>query len=309
MRDATFHDGELAIQERTGARDKVARWGPMAIRDHLPDEHRELFARLPAIVLGARDEHGRPQATMLAGAPGFLAAPDEHVLEIGARPAADDPIAPVLRPGLAVGLLGIEPHTRRRNRLNGPVVAVSATGFAVAVAQSFGNCPKYIQAREPHARAGAPGPAIDLGPSLSDETRARLAAADTCFLATASPPDRGLAPPHGVDVSHRGGRPGFLAVAAERDRAVITLPDYTGNFLFNTLGNLALDPAIGLLVVDYDGGGLFHLTGRATILWDPAAVRAVPGAQRLVRIEVDGGRWRPGALPLAWSAPRFAPQL
>lgn len=308
--DGTFHAGEVAIQVRTGARDKVVKWGPQAVRDHMPDQHREFFARLPTIVVGARDAHGRPQATMLAGPPGFLAAPDEHALHVGAAPAPDDPIAP-LAPGAAVGLLGLEPHTRRRNRLNGPVVASGAGGFVVAVSQSFGNCPKYIQAREPRVRAGAapPPPAIDLGPALSPDARALLAAADTCFLATASPAARGPAPPYGVDVSHRGGRPGFLAVTDDGGRAVITLPDYVGNFLFNTLGNLALDPAIGVLVVDYDGGGLLHLHGRATVEWEPAIVRTVPGAQRLVRIAVDGGRWRPGALPLTWTPPAFAPQL
>ena len=49
--------------------------------------------------------------------------------------------------GIDIGLLGIELHSRRRNRMNGVVSAIDETGFEVQVKQSFGNCPQYIQSR------------------------------------------------------------------------------------------------------------------------------------------------------------------
>ena len=86
-------------------------------------------------------------------------------------------------------------------------------------------------------------------------------------------------------------------------------PDYRGNLMFNTLGNIAAHPHAGLLFIDYDSGDLLQLTGRAEIVWDATELQAFEGAQRLLRLEVEAGQWIRGALPLRWSAPQFAPQF
>jgi hypothetical protein len=115
------------------------------------------------------------------------------------------------------------------------------------------------------------------GSHLAAEQMRRLAASDTIFLASRHPVA-------GADVSHRGGARGFVHVPAP-DRIVI--PDYGGNMMFNTLGNLASHARAGILLVDFDGGGTLQVTGRARIEWDPAAVAAYEGAERLVEIEVE----------------------
>jgi predicted pyridoxine 5'-phosphate oxidase superfamily flavin-nucleotide-binding protein len=189
--------------------------------------------------------------------------------------------------------------------MNGHVVALDAVGFAVAVEQSFGNCPKYIQAREPlwrgDAAAHSAPPSEPLGPALNEAALALVRSADTLFIATAAA--------GGADVSHRGGRPGFVQASDGGGRIVLTLPDFSGNNLFNTLGNIQAQPRAGLLFVDYTHGGLLQLSGSAQIVWDGEALRAFAGARRLLRIGVDAALWRPQALPLRWSAPRYAPQL
>lgn len=306
-----FHRGEQALQSRAGVRDRIESFGATFIREAMPAQHRELFARLPTLLLGALDADGQPWATMLHGAPGFVSTPDERTLRVAALPAAEDPVAPLLHEGAAVGALGLEPQTRRRNRANGMLVGVGS-GLAIRVQQSFGNCPKYIHARSPLPRPDrVPGAARHEGGRLGDAALALVRRADTLFIASASsrvpsPHPRGG---EGVDVSHRGGRPGFVRVEAAAGGHRLTLPDYAGNSLYNTLGNLLVWPIAGLLFVDHDSGDVLQLAVRAELQHDGPELAAHPGAQRLLHLRVVRGRWRPAALPLAWTTPEPAPQF
>lgn len=306
-----FHAGEQALQQRVGLRDRMAAIGHLVLRDHMPDQHRELFEQLPTLLLGALDEEGQPWATMLAGPPGFVHTPDAWQMDIATAPDAADPVLNRLSPGAPIGVLGLEPHTRRRNRMNGEVAAFGDAGLSIAVAQSFGNCPKYIQAREPGLRAAVtpPGPLQVLGPALDAQALARIQQADTLFIASASAAQPGGARNEGVDVSHRGGQPGFVHAEPTAQGVVLRLPDYPGNQFFNTLGNLALHPQAGLLVVDYEGGGLLHIAARAELLWDDAARAPWPGAQRVLQLTVQNALWRPGVLPWRWTVAQPAPQF
>jgi len=247
----------------------------------------------------------------VAGRPGFIHAPDAQHLRFDAVPADGDPLAHQLSAGSPLGLLGIEPHTRRRNRMNGTVEAVDANGFTVAVDQSFGNCPQYIQARQP-SWVDTPGsPAQALGTSMNDEAIDLIRRSDTLFIATAAAQARGHDGANGVDVSHRGGRPGFVRVDVDSatSRSTLTLPDFRGNNMFNTLGNITANPRAGLLFFDPSTGDVLQLTGHAQIVWDGPELAAFEGAQRLLRVHIDEALWRPGALPLRWSEAQLAPQL
>jgi predicted pyridoxine 5'-phosphate oxidase superfamily flavin-nucleotide-binding protein len=304
MDASPFHAGELALQQAAGVRERIGEIGPCVFRDHMPEQHREFFEQLPTLLVGSVDAQQRPWASMLAGLPGFIDTPDSRLLRVDALPLPGDPLHAQLQVGAALGLLGIEPQTRRRNRLNGTVSAVDDRGFELRVEQSFGNCPQYIQARSPRWE-GAPGipPALRHEEArLSDEAAALVAQADTFFIASA-------APGHGADVSHRGGRPGFVRVQRHDDGMVLTFPDFRGNYFFNTLGNISVHPKAGLLFVDHTSGGLLQLSGRAAIVAHVPEVEAFAGAQRLVRVEIETGLWTPGALPLRWSAPQPASQL
>ena len=303
-----LHAGEIALQQRAGVAGRIGEIARRVIRDHMPDQHREFFALLPTVLLGAVDADGWPAATMLADEPGFMQSPDPQHLHIRAPAGADDPVLAVLAPGTQVGVLGLQPHTRRRNRMNGEVAARDAAGLLVKVVHSFGNCPKYIQGREPQRREpSAAGPAQRGGPLLGATLQARIERADTFFIASAAAVTPDAA--HGVDVSHRGGLPGFVQCTVEGGHSVLTVPDYLGNFLFNTLGNLALNPRCGLVFVDYEVGSLLHVAGRAEVIWDGPAVAAHAGAERLLRVVVERSLWRPAALPLCWSAPTWSPVL
>jgi len=303
-----LHAGEIALQRRAGVADRIGEIARRVIRDYMPDQHREFFALLPTVLLGAVDADGDPAATMLAGEPGFMHSPDSRHLRIRATSCAADPVLTVLAPGVQVGVLGLQPHTRRRNRMNGTVVEYDRAGLRVEVGHSYGNCPKYIQGREPQLRAQPDaGPAQRGGPLLGAALRRRIDTADTFFIASAAAVTPDAA--HGVDVSHRGGLPGFVHCTEEGGHSVLSIPDYVGNFFFNTLGNLTLNPRCGLLFVDYEDGSLLHLTGRAEVIWEGPAVTAHVGAERLLRVVVERSGWRPAALPLCWSAPAYSPVL
>lgn len=300
-----FHAGERAIQQRVGIRDKMEAVGRRALRNFMPDQHREFFAGLPFLVLGVADDAGWPSASIVAGPPGFASTPDATTLRVRALPVAGDPVAANLRPGSDIGIVGIDFATRRRNRANGTVTTVDDGGFAVRVTQSFGNCPKYIQARDWRVAADDEQGALQVeeGRALGAVERAMIAAADTFFIASAVGGDE---PGHGVDASHRGGLPGFVRVD---DARTLTVPDYSGNLYFNTLGNLLLNPRCGLLFLDFATGAMLQVAAEAEIVWDGPEVAAIAGAQRLARLHV--ARWRrvANAVPLRWRFGGYSPFL
>jgi predicted pyridoxine 5'-phosphate oxidase superfamily flavin-nucleotide-binding protein len=306
--EAPFHAGEIAVQTQAGVREKAEIGGRRGIRRYLPEQHRQFFAQLPFMVLGGIDAGGQPWATLRVGDPGFVSSPDATTLRIAGETLRGDPLGDAWRAGAWLGGLGIEPPTRRRNRVNGLVTAEDGGVLTVQVRQSFGNCAKYIQSRTP-TRIEAEAMSQDAAPerraaTLDAQDRALIERSDTYFIATRSPLRRPEAS-EGVDVSHRGGLPGFVRVEDER---TFVAPDYRGNQFFNTLGNLVEDPRAGLLFIDFEHGDLLYVAARAEIVWDSAALEAFPEAQRLVRFHVEDVRRTPGVLPFRWSEVEYAPQ-
>lgn len=305
-KSSPFHRGEQAIQRRIGVRDKVEEIGRRFIRDHMPDEHRAFYQQLPFLLLGSVDTDGRPWASVLAGRPGFISAPDERTLAISATSLPGDPAADYLTVGAAAGLLGIDFESRRRNRMNGRIAALGEQRLRIAVEQSFGNCPMYIQARdyELNERTDGPAPAETFS-VLDAAAHTHIRATDSFFIATHFSEGGGRAS-EGADVSHRGGKPGFVRID---DGRVLTWPDFTGNTHFNTLGNILMNPRAGLLFIDYQSGDLLTLTGTAEIIWEGDELENYPGAERLVRFRLEEGRRLPGALPLRWQFHDYSPVL
>lgn len=300
-----FHPAEQAVQTSLGVRDAIEVFARRAVRDHMPQQHRDFFAMLPFLLVGSVDGQGRPWASMLVGQPGFAASPDPKTLAVTARPLAGDPLTENLQAGADVGILGIELATRRRNRLNGKIAATTGDGFTVAVTQSFGNCPQFIQTRDVVA-APTPGVGrITRADRFDPATQTLISAADTLFVATAFA-DGEDHPSRGADVSHRGGKPGFVRV--EDDRTFV-FPDFAGNNHFNTVGNMVADPRAGYLFVDFANGNLVYMTGRSEIVWDGPEVIAFDGAERLIRFRLDQVIRVEGGLPLRFDFGEASPLL
>ena len=285
----TFHRGELQAQTLAGG-------GPLGagIRAFMPTQHRDFFASLRFMLLAVLNEQSWPVATVVHGAPGFAESVDEHSLRV-TTPAQDDPVLHLLAPGKMAGMLGIDFATRRRNRVNGHIAARDRQGFVLAVEESFGNCPKYIVRRRLSVVPPSSLSTAEEFDGLDDAARGLIARSDTMFIATSAgqDADRG-----GVDVSHRGGPTGFV----QAQRNTLTVPDFTGNRYFNSLGNLLLEPRAALLFIDFSSGDLLHLQGHAEVMWNMTDEVRMPPTERYWRMHVDRGQLRRGALPLRWHA-------
>ncbi|WP_223542680.1 pyridoxamine 5'-phosphate oxidase family protein [Pseudomonas sp. BF-RE-26] len=292
MDRSPWHAGEKQLQAHVGVADRMEAFGRKVIRSEMPDQHRTFYQQLPFMLYAAVDAEGHPWASILEGQPGFAHSPEPGLLQFRSLPAFDDPAQ--LSDGSAIGLLGIELHTRRRNRINGHVRAMSKDGFAVTVDQSFGNCPQYIQLRQFRSVPLA-DPSTRVAQhfsELDDAAKAMIAEADTFFVASYVDVDG----ERSVDVSHRGGQAGFVQVEGNR----LTIPDFAGNLHFNTLGNLLLNPRAGLLFIDFNTGDLLQLSGRTEIILDDPQVEAFQGAERLWTIDVEQVVRRPATLALRW---------
>jgi predicted pyridoxine 5'-phosphate oxidase superfamily flavin-nucleotide-binding protein len=286
-----WHAGEIALQATLGVEQRMDEIGRKVIRNYMPDQHRDFFAQLPFAVFGSVDAEGRPWATLRAGEEGFLHSPDPQHLQLVLPAEADDPAQAGLRDGAAVGMLGIELHTRRRNRLNGRLHALGEGRFEIAVDESFGNCPQYIHQRDyrfermPGEPSGLPPRQL---PQLDVLARDLIGRSGTFFVATYSGNDEEMR----VDVSHRGGPPGFVRISSTGS---LLVPDYEGNRFFSTLGNILLNGRAGLVFPDFESGGLLQMSGAARVVLDGAGRHWEFQPQQLV--------WREDALPLRWALP------
>jgi len=288
-----FHAGELRAQTRAGVAQDAAQAGRF-IRDFMPDQHRAFFSALPFLVIAGADNEGRRWVSLLETAVGSVRSDHPQNLYLPCAPIPDDPMHSGFTSGARLGVLGIELATRRRNRVNGRL-RQNGSGFVLEVAQSFGNCPQYIHQRDWHHVGNTDAAPARTSNQLTEAQARWIASWDTFFIGSgiAEAADGSAS---GFDASHRGGSPGFVEVMRDNK---LRFPDYAGNNFFNTIGNLLCDPRVGLLFVDFENGGLLHVTGRAEIVWDGKHSRD-PQARREVIVTIDKVVERQGALSLRW---------
>jgi hypothetical protein len=178
-------------------------------------------------------------------------APLDHTL-------AADPVRRILRAGEPLGMLVIDFARRGRFRINGTISRMDATSLELRVREAFGNCIKYIQRRQRFDDLGVGAIADQTkGLTFDEERRVFIAQADTLFVAS-------IHPERGLDVSHRGGHPGFVQVADER---TLRIPDYPGNSMFQTLGNFEVDTRAGIALIDFERRRVLSLTGNASAVF------------------------------------------
>ncbi|MGB0683353.1 MAG: pyridoxamine 5'-phosphate oxidase family protein [Magnetovibrionaceae bacterium] len=293
-----FHEGEKAIHEKLGLTE-IDAWASRMVRPWMPEQHRLFFQNQPFVVIAARDEAGRPWATLLSGEEGFMTSPEPDRLTLAAGPVDGDALAGALIPGADIGLLGIEFATRRRNRLNGRVGRARGDGIDIAVGQSFGNCPQHIRVRTLSRVKEAKSPEAFSSAMLSAAQGDWISQADTFFIASGFRGE-GEDWAFGLDVSHRGGEPGFVRVI---DEQTLQFADFAGNNHFNTIGNLMSDDRAGFLFVDFSTGNLLQLSGRAEVDWHPDETERVLGAQRLITFRIEMVNEIRNAAALRWSEP------
>ncbi|MGW0898734.1 pyridoxamine 5'-phosphate oxidase family protein [Streptomyces goshikiensis] len=286
-----YHWGSLAVQDRVGVRELAEHVG-RSIGPDVRGAAALFLARQLHLVVGAADGTGRLWASLFTAAPGFVRATGPDRVEVEGGLPDGDPLAGALATaGTRLGTISLDPRTRRRLRLNGTLDAVTPGGFAVAAERVFGNCPKYLQKREPLELAAAGAGVVRRGDALTPGQQRAVRAADTFFVATTAE--------GAVEASHRGGLPGFVEVHGPGE---LSWPDYPGNAMFLTLGNLAADARAGLLFPDWETGAVLQLSGRAATEFGAGG-----DGERRVRFHVESvvEGLHPGRL--LWSTPEYSP--
>ncbi|MEU8247923.1 pyridoxamine 5'-phosphate oxidase family protein [Nonomuraea sp. NPDC048916] len=288
-----FHEGERAVRRRAGL--TVDGWGSAGVGNVIPPVAAEFLSRQPMMVIAAAGDSGAVWASVLTGPPGFITTPDDRTIIADGLPGDGDPLAGRFATERDIGMLAIEPASRRRMRVNGRA-RMDGDRLSVRTEQVYSNCPKYIQTRTVTEDAHPVNRTAHVTREPTPAQRRWITAADTFFIATQV---AGL----GADASHRGGNPGFVTLTGDRR---LTWPDYTGNSMYMTLGNLDLDPRCGLLFLDWEAGHTMQLTGRARVDWDPDRAATVPGAHRLVDFDIEQVVQVTDALPQRWSFGKYS---
>lgn len=276
-----FHAGEVAVQKRAGGH------VPGRIRNTIPPVAAEFLTTHQICTIAGLGPDDRMYTTMLCGPPGSLVADDEHTLHVRLRPPTSDPLYALATFGGHVGTIIMDSH--RRMRVNGHLEPV-ADGFVVHTEQVFSNCGRYISDRHGTLVDRAPG-AATTGSTLTGDQADLIRGASTMLIGTCHP-----AGP--ADASHRGGNPGWIHVdAADR----LSWPDYDGNHLYMTLGNITADHRVGLLFLDWTEGTTLQVSGRADIDWSRDATTGRPGALRIIRMTVEAVQQTVRGVPMTWS--------
>ena len=281
--DHPYHEGELLVQRRLDKLEEGRRNG-RAISNTIVKGALPFIQKQPMVIVGSIDPQGDVWASALLGQPGFMTALDQETVEFDlsqAVPSRHDPLWQNVQRETRVGMLFIELPTRRRLRINGRVSWAEPERMRLDVDEAYPNCPKYIQRRHVSVDlSDLPHDVTDVrkGNSLTSAQQEWIRSADTFFVASADP-ERGL------DASHRGGNPGFVRIPDSRR---LRIPDYSGNCMFNTLGNFVSYPRGGLLFVDFERPRTLQLVGRPEILWelnDPS--HTTGGTKRYWEFEID----------------------
>ncbi|KAJ4393431.1 hypothetical protein N0V93_002641 [Gnomoniopsis smithogilvyi] len=325
-----FHSGETAIHALLHI--QPHRSNPTQVG--LPARFALRVAASPLVALGTLDDEGMPWTSVWGGEVGF-ATPLEHgVLAVeSVADACHDPVASSLfgtsrdgrlndeayhitreelegGGGRVMAGLSIDLATRDRVKLGGRLVAgkvdligeegVARVHMAMLVEESLGNCPKYLNKKTIRSHLPSPRLISDMLP-ISSEALALLDAADLFFLSSTDGST--------MDTNHRGGPPGFVRVISNdtQNGTQLIYPEYSGNRLYQTLGNLYVRPLVGICVPDFGTGDVLYLTGDAKILVGSDAARLLPHTKLAVKINVTAARFVRDGLPFRGDVVDFSP--
>lgn len=293
----SFHSGEIAVQAQAGVREEAQRLCNVISSTIKPSAQEFLHTQQLAIA-STVDSQARVWASLLTGNPGFVEVLNTQTIQINATPIQTDPLHQNLQTNNNIGLLVIDLANRRRLRLNGKA-EVNQEHIKVEIQQVFFNCPKYIQTRhiEKTVIDSLEQSETFIRDALSETNQLWINQADTFFIASYHPES-------GADASHRGGLPGFVQLVNSNK---LVFPDYSGNNMFQTFGNLIVNPHAGLLFIDFAQGHTLQLTGKAKVIWDAEKLSEFAGAQRLVEFDIEQVLESKDACSLRWRFGEYSP--
>ncbi|HEX8547508.1 MAG TPA: pyridoxamine 5'-phosphate oxidase family protein [Cytophagaceae bacterium] len=295
MKNQLYHNGELKAQELAGETSFAIKASKVLV-DHIIPGAVNFIQNLPYLVASSIDVNGNVWASLITGNDCMSAVIDEKTLILNRNFITSNPIDPLwtnLERSDTIGLLFIELSTRRRYRING-TAAFKEKLLSIRVDTAYPNCPKYIQARR-YLKVSATKYLMEPtnGDILNQELIDLIKKSDTFFVGSSDDNSN-------LDVSHRGGVPGFINVINE---STIEIPDYEGNSMYNTLGNFLVNPNAGLLFIDFEGHKTLQMTGLSEINWDIKA----EGTVRAWKFSIKNWLLIENAKDFEWQFMNFSP--
>lgn len=177
---------------------------------------------------------------------------------------------------------------------NTPSTDDAATGevqLVVHIEQSLGNCPKYLNKYS--ISPATPSPTLLSSSKQLTQEGLDLIERNDLFFITSSRADQDM------DTNHRGGPRGFVRVFSNKESgAEIVYPEYSGNRLYQTLGNLQVTSKAGLVFPDLETGNVLYVTGTTQILIGKEASDIIPHSNLAVKVKVTAARLVQSGLPL-----------
>ncbi|KAF2718413.1 oxidoreductase-like protein [Polychaeton citri CBS 116435] len=315
--DMPWHDGEREMRSAMRAPETDNPTVP-ALSPQLAN-HMQIA---PLLAVGTLDADNRPWTTLWGGDSNFARPLGGGIVGIRTvvtgqhDPVVEnlvgkDPTGEVVRGsgrGRMVSGLTIDLETRKRVKLFGRMIA-GALGtreddeqragddgsssaeiqLVLKIEQSLGNCPKYLNKKHIVPAASRPS-LLSASPQLPQRAADLLANTDLFFISSSNHT-------YDMDTNHRGGPAGFVRVVSnDKSGAVICYPEYSGNRLYQTLGNLKVNPLAGICVPDFDNGDMLFLTGRTEVLVGAEAARLLPRSNLVVKMTVSAARLVASAL-------------
>lgn len=325
FQEMAWHEGEIAMAKAMRVPDMDNPTVP-TLSPQLANHARIA----PLIAIGTLDKQGRPWTTLWGGEKGISQPIAQGILGIRSQVVRQhDPVVEelvgkegdgtVVREegvGRMVSGLTIDLETRKRTKLYGRMVAgalsmredeatetqqhVAEVQLVLKIEQSLGNCPKYLNKKHVELAESNPELVSD-SPQLPQQALDLLSKADLFFLSSANHDQD-------MDTNHRGGPAGFVRVISnDPSGAVLCYPEYSGNRLYQTLGNLKVNPVVGLCVPDFDTGDMLYLTGKTEILIGPDAAKVLPRSNLAVKITTTAARFVATALPFRGTSGESSP--
>ncbi|MBU2525387.1 MAG: pyridoxamine 5'-phosphate oxidase family protein [Bacteroidetes bacterium] len=259
--ESVYHSGEKEIQKRVGELLRAESNGRV-ITNTIIKGAINFIEKQPMAIVSSVDNKNRIWTSLLIGDHGFVTVPTQNNLNIDIEKIHSDPhdiFFKNISDNGNMGSLFIEFETRRRFRING-AAKVSENQIELTVKEAYPNCPKYIQQRVISRPEGfkKTNAIKTMGRKINDDIKRWITSSDTLFVGSQG---QSLS----LDASHRGGPPGFVEFV---DKQILKIPDYVGNSMYNTLGNILQNPNVGLLFIDFNKGKTLQLTGKASILFE-----------------------------------------
>jgi uncharacterized protein len=293
----SFHSGEIAVQTQAGVSEEAQKLSSV-ISSFIKPATQEFLRTQQLAIACTVDINDKVWASLLTGQPGFIQVLNQQTLQIDGSLIPTDPLHQNLHNNQDIGLLVIDLANRKRSRFNGKAEVIQSS-IKLHIEQAFFNCPKYIQVR--HIEKAINESIVQLETvsrdSLNDRNQLWITKADTFFIAS-------FHPESGADASHRGGFPGFVKVLNSNK---LLFPDYVGNNMFQTFGNLFVNSNAGLLFIDFEEGDTLQITGKAKVIWDAEKLSEFAGAERLVEFDIEQVLESKNASSLRWQFGEYSP--